>query len=215
MHKKLTLLFVFVLSLIFAMIFLSCDPIKDTILIEDFDDVNVGTVPSGWQSDVITDYTEGDEDGPLVKNEYHGSTNRIFFLMQEALAGDPTGSNPNHVYGYSFTGYTYIQYEITLDYAGTLEFEYQSCGWYGVDGTDKGVPQGNFEFWLDLDLANIDTATNPDWTRPDEELYDGSTATVDVPASGTYRLTWKATKDIADTFEDRAAVDVIKFIPQQ
>jgi hypothetical protein len=211
MNRKLILITILVLGIALAITF--CKPDTPSIkTISDFDDVLAGSVPEGWLAGVETSYTGGDEDGPLVKNDAHGSDNRIFLIMQAALGGD-TG-DPNDLFGYSFTGYTYVQYEFTTNHAGALEFTYQSCGWHGADGMTSGVPQGTFEFWLDLDIADIETAANPDWTAPDQDLYDGETASIEISEPGTYRLTWKAVKDDVDTFEDRAALDMVRFIPE-
>jgi hypothetical protein len=211
MNKRLILIAFLVLGVSLAITF--CKPSPPSIkIISDFDDDLPGTVPEGWLTGVETTYTGDDEDGPLVKNDAHGSDSRIFLIMQSALGGD-TGDS-NDLYGYSFTGYTYAQYEFTTNHAGTLEFIYQSCGWYGADGETTGVTQGTFEFWLDLDIADIETASSPNWTAPDQDLYDGETASIEISEPGTYRLTWKAVKDDIDTFEDRAALDMVRFIPE-
>lgn len=223
MSRKLISIMIMSLLLIIFSLLSACEPSDggdSSITIANFGSTEPGNAPSGWTVDVVTDYTGGDEDGPLVKNLFHGSDNRVLFLMQEALAGDIDPDTENDTYGYGFTGYTYAQIEFEASSGGTLTFDYQSCGWYGETGKERGNIQGSFEFWLDLDLANIDTATDPDWSAPtDSYVYPADDmehmeeVSVEITEAGTYKLTWKAEKTLADTFEDRACIDNIVFTP--
>ncbi len=220
MINKKTLIICYSIFLLIALVtFVSCNTGPYPDLIDDFEVIDdlIGTAPAGWEVGVDTDYTGGDEDGPLIKKtKHHPDATKALFLMQEAIAGGEGEEDPG-IYGYGYTGYTYAQEEITVEEAGDLVFDFQSCGWTGAEGLTKALPQCQFDFWLDLDLADIETATSPDWSRPDEMNYEDfntfATAVIPIDEPGTYRLTWRAKKDTADIFEDRAAIDDIWFYP--
>lgn len=221
MSKKILIIFFSVLMMLTSMAFISCDTGPSSpSLIADFEisEDLIGTAPVGWEVGVDTDYTGGDESGPLIKKTKHEvDATKALIIMQEAIGGGVDENDPG-IYGYGFTGYTYAQEEVTVSEPGDIVFDFQSCGWTGEDGMTKDLPQGQFDFWLDLDLADIETASDPDWSRPDEMVYAGynefNTVVIPITEAGTYRLTWKAVKDTANTYEDRAVIDNVWFYPE-
>ncbi len=142
--------------------------------------------------------------GPTVID--HTSHGMSLMIMESAL-GDIGGGDQ---WGVNATGYTYAQIEFKTPGPGTLSFIYRNCGW--DSSGNQTAPVDTFEFWENLDIANIDNPPTADWTAPSVNNYSGDTHSIYLNA-GDYKFTWKATKTATGYDEDTAWIDDIEFAP--
>lgn len=188
------------LCIIVVSICLSC-PLEPhgTISIYDFETVPLNQPPPApWTVGCITSYGGDDYQGVVVAHFWgdHG-----LCLLDDVLG--PPGS-----YGMNYTGYTCAQIVFQAPAPGTLSFDFYHVGWFNDNLVD---PAGTFEFWLDLDLADIEIAVNPDWEGIERTAGEFETCEIPVPGAGAYRLTWKIVKDWANQ-EDTAMFTNLRFV---
>ncbi len=148
--------------------------------------------------------TGGPGRGPTVLDH---STHGMSLMITESALGDIDGGDQ---WGSSASGYSYAQIEFKTPGPGTLTFKYRNCGWDA--SANSTIPNDTFEFWKDLDLANIDNPPAADWTSPSTDNYDGVYASIYLD-TGDYKLTWRADKSGTGYDEDSAWIDDIEFDP--
>ncbi len=167
-------------------------------LIDDFESHSSGQAPPApWVVGVNSTYS-GTPNGPVV---YYDTYDYIKYLR---LLRDQLGAPGS--YGEVETGYTYAQYSYTAADAGYIAFDY----------VQNDLKNGELlEFWLDLDIADIDIPTSPaDWSMQTPLVEDIITVKVPIPSAGTYRLTWKASKSVGgENDEDVVGIDNLRFLP--